>query len=230
MSRSDAGDGAPETDGTDDRSDGAGAVDPGSVSAGGPGSESTDGGTDEADEEPTVEDLIEDLETLEEVVDDHEERRQVREAMRTAREVAVPRRSTFGRVVRGFDRSDIAEALVGSVLFGIPMVVEGGTTEVGAFIATRPAFLVGTALVTVLLVVGILYVADFQDVRVQNPILGVIPRRLVGVLGVTLVTAVVGLTAWGRVDWAEPAVALGSTLVAAVPMAVGAALGDLLPG
>ena len=185
-----------------------------------------------ADEQaPTVEDLIESLETLEEVVDDSEERRKVREAMRTARDLAVPERvSVFGRVVRGFDRSDLAEALVGSVLFGIPMLVEGGTTEVGAYIATRPAFLVGTALVTVLLVVGIVYVADFQDVRVHRPILGVVPRRLVGVLGVAVVTAVVGLTAWGRVDWGAPGVALGSTLVATLPMAVGAALGDLLPG
>ncbi|MFC7071213.1 DUF2391 family protein [Halobaculum lipolyticum] len=189
----------------------------------------TNGG--DATPEPTVEDLIQSLETLEEVVDDSEERRKVREAMRTARELStVESPSVFGRVVRGFDRGDLAEALLGSVLFGIPMLVEGGTTEVGAYIAARPGFLVGTAVATVLLVVGIIYVADFQDVRVHRPILGVIPRRLVGVLGVAVVTAVVGLTAWGRVDWATPWVALGSTLVAVVPMAVGAALGDLLPG
>ncbi|MFC7136340.1 DUF2391 family protein [Halobaculum litoreum] len=182
-------------------------------------------------EPPTVEALIQSLETLEEVVDDTEERRKVREAMRAARGLATREPpSVFGRVVRGFDRSDLAEALLGSVLFGIPMLVEGGTTEVGAVLASRPPALVGTAVVTVLLVIGILYVADFQDVRVHKPILGVVPRRLVGVLGVAFVTAVVGLTAWGRVDWAAPAVALGSTLVATLPMAVGAALGDLLPG
>lgn len=180
--------------------------------------------------ESTVEDLIEDLETLEEVVDDTDERRKVREAMRTARTLSAPKPSVFGKVVRGFDRGDIAEAFLGSVLFGVPMLVEGGTTEVGAYLAANPASLVGTAVVTVLLVVGIIYVADFQDVRVHRPILGVVPRRLVGVLGVAALTAVLGLTAWGRVDWADPAVTLGSVLVAAVPMAVGAALGDLLPG
>ncbi|MFC7097927.1 DUF2391 family protein [Halobaculum marinum] len=196
-----------------------------------PTSESAGVGSDPADQSPTVEDLIQSLETLEEVVDDSEERRKVREAMRTARDLAAREQpSVFGRVVRGFDRSDLAEALLGSVLFGIPMLVEGGTTEVGAVLASRPLSLVGTAVVTVLLVIGILYVADFQDVRVHNPILGVVPRRLVGVLGVAFVTAVVGLTVWGRVDWAAPAVALGSTLVATLPMAVGAALGDLLPG
>ncbi|WP_435062881.1 DUF2391 family protein [Halobaculum sp. EA56] len=185
---------------------------------------------DGEDPEATVEDLIEHLETLEEVVDDTDERRKVRAAMRTARDLSTSRPSVFGKVVRGFDRGDIAEALLGSVLFGIPMLVEGGTTEVGAYLAGNPVYLTGTAVVTVLLVVGIIYVADFQDVRVHRPILGVVPRRLVGVLGVAALTAVVGLTAWGRVDWADPAVAFGSTLVAALPMAVGAALGDLLPG
>ncbi|SHG47637.1 DUF2391 family protein [Halobaculum gomorrense] len=180
--------------------------------------------------DPTVEDLIEDLETLEAAVDDTDERRKVRAAMRTARDLSTSRPTVFGRVVRGFDRGDIAEALLGSVLFGIPMLVEGGTTEVGTYLAAHPASLLVTAAVTVLLVVGIIYVADFQDVRVHRPILGVVPRRLVGVLGVAALTAVVGLTAWGRIDWGDPAVALGSIVVAAVPMAVGAALGDLLPG
>jgi len=188
-------------------------------------------GTDPSEPaEATVEDLIEDLETLEEVVDDTDERRRVREAMRTARDLAAPKPSVFGKVVRGFDRGDIAEAFLGSVLFGVPMLVEGGTTEIGAYLGGHPTFLVGTALVTVALVVGIIYVADFQDVYVHRPYLGVVPRRLVGVLGVAGVTAVAGLTAWGQIDWAEPAVALGSIVVAALPMAVGAALGDLLPG
>jgi len=39
----------------------------------------------------------------------------------------------FGRTVIGFDRTDLSEALLGSVLFGIPMMVEGGTQEVGEF-------------------------------------------------------------------------------------------------
>ncbi|UIP00551.1 DUF2391 family protein [Halobaculum sp. CBA1158] len=209
---------------SDSHGGGAGRRD--GASGGGIGS----GDDGDADGVSTVEDLIEDLETLEESVDDADERRKVRDAMRTARDLSTPHSGVFGRVVRGFDRGDLAEALVGSVLFGIPMLVEGGTTEVGAFIATRPASLAGTAAFAVALTVGILYVAEFQDVRVQNPILGVVPRRPVGVLGVAVLTAVVGLTAWGRVDWAEPTVALGSVLVATVPMAVGAALGDLLPG
>ncbi|WP_313691891.1 DUF2391 family protein [Halorarum halobium] len=188
-----------------------------------------DGGTDgDPESEPTVDDLLDQLETLEETVDEEEEVAKVRDAMRTATKLSRP--TVFGRIVHGFDRGDIAEALLGSIIFGVPMLVEGGTQEVGAHLATHPAYLVGTFVVTVAAVVGIVYVADFQDVRVDDPFLGVVPRRLVGVLGVALAVAVLGLTAWGRITWAEPMVALGNVVAALLPMAVGGALGDLLPG
>jgi hypothetical protein len=38
------------------------------------------------------------------------------------------------------------------------------------------------------------------------------------------------MTAWGRVEWAQPWLAVCQISVAWVPMAIGAALGDLLPG
>jgi hypothetical protein len=44
----------------------------------------------------------------------------------------------FGRIVYGFDRSDIAEDALGALVFGIPMAVEGGTQEVGSFVAAKP--------------------------------------------------------------------------------------------
>jgi len=50
----------------------------------------------------------------------------------------------------------------------------------------------------------VLYIARFQDVRVSDPFFGFVPRRLVGVLGVSTVTATLLLTGWGRVDWADP--------------------------
>jgi hypothetical protein len=111
-------------------------------------------------------------------------------------------RGTFGRVVSGFDRADAAESLLGSLLFGIPMFVEGGTGEVGAFVATHPLYFVGTLAFALGAVVGILYVAEFQDVRVRDPILGIVPRKLLGVALVPALNAVVMTTAWGRVDWA----------------------------
>ncbi|MEF8853609.1 MAG: DUF2391 family protein [Haloarculaceae archaeon] len=173
-------------------------------------------------------DLFDQLAELEEAVDSPAEREQVRDAMRAAREVESS--GTFGRVVFGFDRSDAAEALLGALLFGIPMFVEGGTQEVGSYVATHPVYFVATNGLTVGLVVAILYVADIQDVRVLNPILGLFPRKLVGVLAVSVATALFMMTAWGRVEWARPWLAVCQVSVAWVPMAIGAALGDLLPG
>ena len=177
---------------------------------------------------PDMGDLFDDLQAIADTVDDPEERERVEAAMRTA--AAVEPTPMFGRVVRGFDRGDVAETLLGSALFGIPMLVEGGTGEVGAFLATHPVSILGTLAFTVAVVVGILYVSDIQDVRVTKRLLGVVPYRLAGVLGVSLAFAAASMTAWGRVDWTDPTLALGAIAVAWVPMAIGAALGDILPG
>ena len=178
--------------------------------------------------DPELDDLLDELETLEETVDDPEEREQVRETMRVARRVSTP--SAFGRVIRGFDRHDAAEAAVGSVLIGIPMLAEGGTLEIGAHLATHPVMLVATVAATVGLVVGLLYVAEIQQVEIYRPFFGVVPRRLVGVLTISFLSATLLMTGWGRIDWATPWLAFCQTTVTFVPMAVGAALGDILPG
>lgn len=176
-----------------------------------------------------VDELLDELEALELEVDDRETRDRVRESIRIARRIDEGG-GTFGKVIRGFDRHDAAEALVGSVVFGIPMVIEGGTLEAGAYVATHPLFFLGTLAFGIALVYGLLYVAEVQDVRVVDPILGVIPRRLVGVLGIAALTAVAMMTAWGRVDWATPWLATCQIVVCFVGMAIGAALGDILPG
>jgi len=177
---------------------------------------------------PDMGDLFDDLQAIADTVDDPDERERVEAAMRTAAAVEPP--PMFGRVIRGFDRGDVAETLLGSALFGIPMLVEGGTGEVGAFLATHPASILGTLAFTVAVVVGILYVSEIQDVRVTKRILGIVPYRLVGVLGVSLAFATASMTAWGRVDWTDPTLAFASIAAAWVPMAIGAALGDILPG
>lgn len=193
----------------------------------------TDGGADdEPPEAPQMGDLLEELQELEDTVDSPEERRQVRETMRLAMEVRQP--SVFGRIVKGFGLRDMAQAFVGALVFGIPMFVEGGTYEVGQFIAETfvggvPIYLLGTHLFVLGLVIGILYVADIQDVQIQNPIFGLVPRRLVGILGVSLLTALLVMTLWGRVPWDDPLLAFSQASVAYVPMSLGAALGDIIP-
>ncbi|MFB6195231.1 MAG: DUF2391 domain-containing protein [Haloplanus sp.] len=188
-----------------------------------------EGAEPEPADETDMGDLFDELEELEDIVETQAAREQVRETMRVAM-VASKATSPFGRVIRGYDRGDLAEALLGSLLFGVPMAVEGGTQEVAAFLSVHSAALGGTFLFAVGLVIGIIYVADFQDVRVHEPLFGLIPRRLVGVVGVSFLTAVLLLTAWGRVDWGAPRLAVANAVVAFVPMSIGAALGDLLPG
>ncbi|RXK46717.1 DUF2391 family protein [Halorientalis pallida] len=185
-------------------------------------------GDESDDEPPTLGDLLDELDEYEESLTDPARRERMQEIIETATEVEEP--AVFGRTIVGFDRADLVEATLGALLFGIPMMVEGGTQEVGAFVATRPVYLVGTLAFAVATTVGILYVAEFQDVRIYKPLLGFLPRRLVGVLGVSLLLSLAMSTVWGRVDWANPWLAFCTCAVAFVPMAIGSALGDILPG
>lgn len=86
--------------------------------------------------EVSVEDVLEELEELEVLVDSDEERDQVGETMRVLRRVE-PRRS-LRRLRASFDSRDVSEQIVGSFVFGIPMVVEDGTLEIGEFIGEHP--------------------------------------------------------------------------------------------
>ena len=171
-------------------------------------------------------DVTEIRQQLEAIADTPEERERVREAVEELTQTGA----VFGRVVTGFDRGDVAEALLGSVVFGIPMFVESGTQEVGVFLADHVLAIEATLAATVGLIVGILYVSDIQDVRIHDPLFGFLPRRLVGILGVSFGTAVVMMSLWGRTDWSEPWLAFAQVTVAFVPMAIGAALSDILPG
>jgi len=177
------------------------------------------------DAPPDIDDAMEELAELEALVDSPAEREQVREAMRTLRQ-ARPR--PFGRLRGAFGITDVGEAFVGSLLFGVPMAVEDGTFDAGAHIATRPLALALTAAVGLGVVLAILRTVEFEKVE-ADLLFGVVPVRLLGVLGVAAVTATGLLTLWGRVDWADPQVAAAQTLVTALVMAIGASLGDILP-
>lgn len=178
--------------------------------------------------DPDMSDLLGELHDLEATVDDPDERARVRETIDLAHDVATPR--VFGRVIYGYDRADIAETVLGSFLFGIPMAVESGTLDVGVALADSPLAMAATLLGTIGLVYGVIYVAEIQEVRVTNPLFGVIPRRLVGATVVPLVIAFALMTAWGRVSWASPTVAFGQVVAAFVPMTLGGALTDIVPG
>lgn len=183
-----------------------------------------------AENEPENGDVLTYLEELEDDIEAPEQRRTIRKAIAAARRTTTAPPRLFGNVIRnGFGRGDVGEALVGSVVFGIPMLVEDGTLTVGTYLAGTPLFSLLTLCFGIAMAIGILYVAEFQQVEVVNPIFGIIPRRLVGVVGTAFITAVFLMALWGRADWTQPWIAYNQTLVAFVPMVIGAALGDILP-
>ena len=179
-------------------------------------------------EEPTIDDVYEQLETLEETVDTADERTEVRRTMRLVDRLAHS--AAMGKVITEFTRKDKAEAFVGSVIVGLPMLVEDGVIAIGAFLAVNPALLLSNLAFTVALVVGILYVADFREVQIHNPYFGAVPRRPVWVLVIAFATAAGLMTLWGRVRWDEPWLNLCQVSVVFTAMAVGGSLGDILPG
>ena len=184
--------------------------------------------SDERPEAATVEDLLEQLETLEATVDGTQERREVRRTMRLARR--IPGNGMTRRVITTFSGKDKAEAFVGSVVIGMPLLVEDGVIDIGAFLAETPVFFGLNVALAVALVLGILYVADFREVHITNPYFGLVPRRPVWVLAIAFATATAMMTLWGRVTWEDPWVNLCQVSVIFTAMAIGGSLGDIIPG
>ncbi|RQG88924.1 DUF2391 domain-containing protein [Natrarchaeobius halalkaliphilus] len=179
-------------------------------------------------EAATIDDIYEQLEALEETVDDPTEQTEVRRTMTLLDRVA--HNGAVGRVITEFTGKDKAEAFLGSVIIGMPLLVEDGVIEIGEFLAETPAFFVANGALAVVMVVGILYIADFREVRITDPYLGVVPRRPLWVLGIACGTATAMMTLWGRVTWEDPWVNLCQVSVIVTAMAIGGSLGDILPG
>ncbi|RQG96434.1 DUF2391 family protein [Natrarchaeobius chitinivorans] len=184
--------------------------------------------SDEVPKEGTIEAFYEQLETLEEVVDDPEERTEVRRTRKLADRIT--RNGSVNRVITEFTGRDKAEAFLGSVVIGMPLLVEDGVIEIGEFLAETPAFFAVNVALAVALVVGILYVAEFRDVRITDPYLGVVPRRPVWVLAIAFATATAMMTLWGRVTWDDPWVNLCQVSVIFTAMAIGGSISDILTG
>lgn len=211
-----------------------GGVDAGTRATDGDGTEA--GHANGGPEDPDMDDLLAKLQRLEETVDTQQERTKVRQTIALVER--MPGSSAFKEHISKYTTRDVAEGFAGSVLFSLPMLVEGGVFEIATWFASVwvgpiPVFFVANVVFVVAMTTGLLYGADFRQVRIRNPILGVIPRRLVGVLGVSLLATVLTMVMWGRLFEEGPVtgfeVASRISVVWAVG-AFGAALGDILPG
>ena len=194
-----------------------------------------EGGTEtEYPSEASIEDVLEQLEQLEATVDSKEEMEKVHDVRR-----GVERLPGNGFVRKQIDRyttRDIAESFVGSIIISLPLLVEDGVYDIADHLLSNtvfgiPVWLVANLGFIALLTWGLLYWADFRDVRITNPLFGIIPRRLFAVLVISLTTATVTMTLWGRVEgWSDPDVAFARISVIWAAAAFGGAIGDILPG
>ena len=178
-----------------------------------------------------VEDVLEQLRVLERTVTTPEERREVERAKRMLKRVPGSDR------IRKYTTRDIAEGVVGGIVFSLPLLVEDGVFEIAEWfleftVGPLPVFLVVNSIFVVALATGLLYATDFRDVRITRPILGVVPRRLVGVLVISFIVAAGMMFMWGRLHEEDPTALerLGRITVLWAASALGATLGDILPG
>jgi uncharacterized membrane protein len=192
-------------------------------------------GREESPSDPDIDRLLEELEELETLVDHPAEREQVRRAIRTVHH--VPGLHAVENGIKRYTTRDMAEAFVGSVLLSLPLLVEDGVFEIGAHfveftVSGVPVFLLANVLFIGLLTTALLYWTDIRNVQVTEPVFGVVPRRLIGVLGISLFTATALMIMWGRIFEEDPTTleAIGRIVVIWTAGAFGAALGDILPG
>lgn len=141
----------------------------------------------------------------------------------------------FGDRIRKYTSRDIAEAVVGSVFFAIPFLVEDGVFEIAEYflsfrIGPLPVFFAVNTGFVLGMILALVYWAGPQDVQMSRPLFGIIPRRMVGIAVVSFLTAAGLMTLWGRAEWADPVVALARTSVVWTLASFGASLGDILPG
>lgn len=190
----------------------------------------------EPPDEPDLEYLLQRLEELEEIVDQPEERRHVRRTMNVARR--IPGSEMIEKRIQKYTTTDLAETFVGGVILSLPLLVEDGVFDIATWFAENtvagiPVFLLGNIAFVVALTVGLIYWADIRHVRITEPIFGFIPRRLVGVLVISFLTATMLVVLWGRHVEGDPASTLeilGRITVIWAAAAFGGAMGDILPG
>ena len=188
-----------------------------------------------APENPNIADLLDELDTLERSVDDDHEREQVRQTISLVER--MPGSTAFTTRISKYTTRDVAESFVGGIVLSLPLLVEDGVFDIAEFLVATtvgpvPIFLVANVAFVVVMTAGLLYYADFRDVRIENPIFGVVPGRLVAVLGISFLVAFSLMFMWGRLHEGDPTTVerFGRVTVIWAAAAFGAGLGDILPG
>ncbi|MCL9814263.1 DUF2391 family protein [Natranaeroarchaeum aerophilus] len=177
-----------------------------------------------------INDVLRQLDELEGTVDTSKERQEVRRTRRMLESVPGSDR------IRKYTSRDIAEGFVGGIIFALPLLVEDGVFEIAEWfveftVASIPIFFVINVLFIVGLVSGLLYFTDIRNVQVRL-LFGFLPKRLTAVLLISLCVAAGTMLMWGRLTAEGPSnfEMLARITVIWAAAALGASLGDILPG
>lgn len=185
-------------------------------------------------EVPSFGDVLNNLEGLEDIVDSSREKNEISETIEMVED--LQQHHFLGDTIQKYTTKDIAQAFLGSVVFSIPLLVEGGVFEIAYHfnqftVGGLPIFLLMNTLFIVFFTLAIVYWSDIRNVHITRPIFGFIPRRLLGLLIISFLTTAAMMTVWGRLDgWKDITIALSRINVVWTVSAFGAALGDILPG
>jgi len=141
------------------------------------------------------------------------------------------------KTIDKYTSRDVGEAFVGALLFSLPLLVEDGVFEIAEWfvefmVGPIPIFLAINTVFIVAITTGLLYAVDIREVKIVNPVFGFIPRRLVGILAVSLGCAFGMMLLWGRLHAGDPSTleAIARVTVIWAAAALGAVLADVLPG
>lgn len=178
-----------------------------------------------------MDDVIEELDALEGGIPQGDEQGDVRRIRRMVERVPGSKQ------IQKYTPRDMGEAFIGGLVFSLPLLVEDGVFEIAEWftrytVGPFPALLLLNVLLIIMVTAGLLYVVDIRDVQISRPLFGIIPRRLVGVLGISFLCAAGMMLLWGRLHEGDPTTVEAFSRVSVIwaSAALGAVLTDILPG
>lgn len=182
-----------------------------------------------------IRDILSQLSELEETINTPEQHQELRETKHLIER--LPGGDFIDEQIGKYTSRDLGEAFVGSIIFALPLLVEDGVFEIAnhfltVWVAGLPIYLITNIVFVITLTTGLIYAVDFRDVKIVNPIFGILPRRLVGVLLISFLTVAGLMALWGRMGVGEPSTIAVFARITVIwtAAALGASLGDILPG
>ena len=187
-------------------------------------------GSEDSHREFELRDVFAQLDELEETVTSSRERREVQRTRR------MLERLPGGERIRKYTSRDVAEGFIGGIIFSLPLLVEDGVFEIAEWfveftLGPVPILLAINVFFVVGLVAGLLYYTDIRDVQIRL-LFGFVPKRLTGVLTISMLVAAGTMLMWGRLHADDPTALEQFSRITVIwaAAALGATLGDILPG